>query len=589
MSTRAQRSARRRRSISTALGGTLGALCLAPAAFAGTASVNGTTLVYDAGPGETNSVSVTRLTPTEYRVGDQVPITAGPGCATEDGSGGVAVTCTSGEPFSAVAVNLGDRPDTAVIGSEVDIAARVDGGDGRDIMTGGGAGDALIGAAGDDAFLGSGGNDSYDAGAGNDTYFQALEGGDAGGDLFNGGPGVDTADYSGFEDDDEFSGVADPPRFLSLDDLQNDGAPNEGDNLVDVEDAFGGSGDDVVTGNGEGNTLGGGGGRDRVDGGPGVDSVDGGAEEDVVIGGDGSDDVFGSGGDDGLDAGQGDDNLAGGSGQDSLAGGTGDDNLDGGSGSDSLGGGEGIDTVDYTLRFGSVDDEDFDASRTNVTLDGVADDGFAGENDNAATDVENVATGAGNDLVRGGAAVNGIITGAGNDIIDTRDQVPDNVVCGAGFDAVRADGLDQVDVEGEDRCERVEVVGTTPPGPTPPPPGPKPDPTRVKPKSIVVSVSPGRDRRAPYSFRTRGRLSLPTGLSPATACKGGRVSIQIKRGTKTVSTRRVALRSSCTFSSTVTFSRSRRNARGRLKVTARFLGNDVLERISARSRSVRAG
>lgn len=580
------RRARRAALAAAALAATVAGLAGAPAAFAGTAFVDGTTLRFDAAPAEVNSVRVTRTNQTEYTVEDRgARIVEGAGCSRTSDN---AVRCTAQSPFTGIVAFLGDRTDSGRLGAATDIPARIDGGDGIDLLGGGGGGDLLIGGGGDDRFVGSALNDTYDGGPGADFYFPRSVEGDPGADLFNGGPGVDTASYASVDFDEETSFQTGPPVFLSLDDIANDGAAGEGDNLFDVEDAFGGGGDDVLTGNPESNTLLGGDGRDRIDGGPGIDSLSGGSEDDLVIGGDGSDDLTGGSGDDAVDGGTGDDNLLGGADQDGLGGGPGDDNLDGGSGSDGLSGGEGVDTVDYTLRRGSDEDDEervVVGSRVAVTLDGVADDGFSGERDNAGTDVENVSTGPGADLITGNAAVNGILTGAGNDIVDTRDQVADSVICGAGFDTVRADGLDQVDVEGEDRCERVEVVGAQP-GPGP---GRGPNASRVRPRSLVVTVSPGRDRRAPYRFVTRGRLALPTGLSPATSCQGGRVSVQIKRGTKTVSTRRVDLRTNCTFSSSVRFARSRRTARGTLKVTVRFLGNAVLERITARPRTVRAG
>lgn len=557
-------------------------LWLAPAAFAGTAFVEGTNLRFDAAPGEINGVVVTQIAPGEFRVSDQAPITPGPGCTGSDGDETNSVSCTS-DGFTAVFAGLGDRDDSMSF-SGVAAAATVDGGEGDDSLGGTTAGDFLIGAAGDDSFTGSLAPDRYDGGPGSDAYLQDESGPDEGGDVFVGGAGVDTASYSTFFDD-ETGFTAAPPLAISLDDVPNDGRPGEGDNLVDVEDAIGGSGNDIIGGNPESNTLLGGSGNDLLDGGPGIDSVSGGSDNDRVIGGDGADDVIGDSGDDGLEGGPGDDNLFGGSGEDGVGGGSGDDNLDGGSGPDFMAGNEGVDTADYANRFGGdPDDEGFAGNRVVVSLDGVPDDGFAGEGDNATADIENVSTGSGADVVVGNASGNGILTGAGNDIISTRDQAADAVICGPGFDTVRADGLDQVDVEGEDRCERVEVSGAQ--GPPPDKPG---TPARVKPRSLVINVGPNRDRRAPYKFRTRGSVALPAGLAPATSCTGGRVRVTIKRGSKTISSRRVNLKTNCTFTSSVRFSRSRRQARGRLKVSAKFLGNAVLLPSGTKTRSVRAG
>lgn len=114
---------------------------------------------------------------------------------------------------------------------------------------------------------------------------------------------------------------------------------------------------------------------------------------------------------------------------------------------------------------------------------------------------------------------------------------------------------------------------------------------RFTPRAVTSAATPGRDRRAPYTFRSSGRVRLPTRVTPSQACGEGIVSVQVKRGTATtVSTRRVTLRRDCTYATSVTFgNRSRLGRSGRLKVTARFLGNKVLKARSARSRFVRAG
>ena len=122
--------------------------------------------------------------------------------------------------------------------------------------------------------------------------------------------------------------------------------------------------------------------------------------------------------------------------------------------------------------------------------------------------------------------------------------------------------------------------------PPPPPPPPPPAPARRS-GSLSASVTPSRDLRAPFSFRTTGRLTRPSGITQAAGCNG-RVSIQVKRGNTTISTRRVTLSSTCTFSSRVSFSsRSRFRSATRLKFTARFLGNALILPDTAPSRFAR--
>jgi len=134
-----------------------------------------------------------------------------------------------------------------------------------------------------------------------------------------------------------------------------------------------------------------------------------------------------------------------------------------------------------------------------------------------------------------------------------------------------------------------------PPAATPPPPptvvpGPPPPPTVVpvvpprKGGKLSATITPRSDTRSPYVFRTRGKLTLPSGITRANGCSG-RVSVQVKRGNTTISTRRVSLSRTCTYSSKVTFtSRKRFASFKRLKFTARFLGNRRVSPVSATPR-----
>jgi hypothetical protein len=112
---------------------------------------------------------------------------------------------------------------------------------------------------------------------------------------------------------------------------------------------------------------------------------------------------------------------------------------------------------------------------------------------------------------------------------------------------------------------------------------------RFTPSGVSLRVTPARDRSAPYRFRSVGSVALPAGVTAAEACGDGIVSVQVKRGTRTISTRRVTLKRDCTYSSTVSFADRRRLGTGRLKFTARFLGNEVLGVRTAPSRTARAG
>jgi hypothetical protein len=101
---------------------------------------------------------------------------------------------------------------------------------------------------------------------------------------------------------------------------------------------------------------------------------------------------------------------------------------------DVVKGGDGFDEVSYAERTTAV----------SVSLDGHANDGSPGEDDNVAGDVEDVATGAGNDTVTGNGAASVIATGAGDDVVNARNGVPDTVLCGDGNDTVHGDYTDTV-------------------------------------------------------------------------------------------------------------------------------------------------
>jgi hypothetical protein len=102
---------------------------------------------------------------------------------------------------------------------------------------------------------------------------------------------------------------------------------------------------------------------------------------------------------------------------------------------------------------------------------------------------------------------------------------------------------------------------------------------------LSLSLSPSRDRRAPYSFRASGTLRRPASVAPSHGCNG-RVVITAKRGSRTVSTTRTSLNRTCEFKKTVRF---RTRVSSRIRLTAKFEGNDVLGSRSARSRTARLG
>jgi Ca2+-binding RTX toxin-like protein len=470
-----------RLSISLALALTTALLAAAPASAGHVCVVGGqatfaandmaATCGAPAGPSEVNSLSVGTNAAGDIVFTDTNPISDadGPGGCTASGN---SATCPRGAGY---AFSLGDGADTAVVGT-VPAAGVSSGGAGADTLTGGPAADNLAGGdgndtiaggAGDDFVVGDSGDDVVSGGDGNDALDGGESGfgcvgsggndvlnGDAGDDLLcgesgalpdadalNGGDGLDHAFYPGS------AGVT-----VSLDGAPNDGVPGEGDNVrPDVESLTGGSGSDTLVGNDGPNLLDGAGGADALSG----------------LGG--NDVLTDSGGDvaaDREDGGAGDDTLAAGAGPDTYAGGDGEDAV-----------------VDYVGRSAPV----------SVTLDGNADDGQAGEGDNAGPDVEDVTGGsaadtltgnasdnelaggggddtiaggggndglfgqAGRDTVDGGAGRDRIDGGAGADTLKSRDGVTDRVECAGGTDSVQGEARD--DISGD--CENVDIAPPT--------------------------------------------------------------------------------------------------------------------------------
>ena len=162
---------------------------------------------------------------------------------------------------------------------------------------------------------------------------------------------------------------------------------------------------------------------------------------------DGDSGLAGLAGNDSIDGGPGDDQgLDDGPGNDVVSGGPGNDTVHAGTGADVYAGGDGNDTIFYSERTAGV----------TITDNGVADDGEAGEGDNA-TSFEDVTGGAGNDTIvgndagdrlhglsgndyiKGGAAEDRIEGGDGDDTIDSRDGRYDSIDCGPGNDTVYGD------------------------------------------------------------------------------------------------------------------------------------------------------
>jgi Ca2+-binding RTX toxin-like protein len=163
--------------------------------------------------------------------------------------------------------------------------------------------------------------------------------------------------------------------------------------------------------------------------------IHGGAGDDTLVATDtGSDELDGDAGNDTLEAGTGNDTLNGGSGDDSMTGGC-SGFCAGREGDDTFAGGTGTDAVSYAGR----------AEPVTVTLDDVANDGNAGEQDNVASDVENVTGGDGADTLTGDGdpnVLNGGVCGVA--------ACPGDTIAGQGGDDVLIGGGNSVDQAGAD-------------------------------------------------------------------------------------------------------------------------------------------
>jgi Ca2+-binding RTX toxin-like protein len=226
----------------------------------------------------------------------------------------------------------------------------------------------VYGGAGNDTLQGGDGDDTLNGGDGADTFKSAAAA--DGADVYVGGAGVDTMDYS----------LRTAALTVDLDGTGDDGdaAANAGagelDNVgADVENLTGGTGNDTLTGSNVSNAIKGGAGDDVISGGANAGACSG----DVDV----------------------------------LEGGAGSDRFDMGAAADcgdSVSGGDGKDTVDYQGRSAALV----------ITVDGVANDGVTGELDNVKTDVEVVVGGSGNDTISGGAGADELHGGPGTDTLN---------------------------------------------------------------------------------------------------------------------------------------------------------------------------
>ncbi|MDW9458613.1 calcium-binding protein [Sinorhizobium meliloti] len=272
----------------------------------------------------------------------------------------------------------------------------------------------INGTAGNNVLIGTNLDDVI-SGFGGDDLIQGL----GGADVINGGAGVDTVDYS-----EKTTSVVVTLTGATAATVFVNGVAE--DTLSNIENVYGGSGNDTITGDAQNNLFRGGGGNDVLDGGTGNDTADytdktqsvvvtlaGATPATVFVNGIAEDtisnfeNVYGGSGNDILTGDDRSNILRGEAGNDILNGGADDDSLSGGVGNDTADGGTGIDTFDLREKTSSVVVQLSGANAATVFVGGVAED--------TIRNVENIVGGTADDTLGGDAAANKLSGARGND------------------------------------------------------------------------------------------------------------------------------------------------------------------------------
>ncbi len=263
-----------------------------------------------------------------------------------------------------------------------------------------------------DALTGTGAGLLFNLGAGNDivniapgvpvaTTINGQDGNDsitggAGDDVVNGGNGIDTLRGAGGDNTLDYNNFS---VGVTIDLTTTSAGPNgalDSIPLKDFDNAIGGSGNDIITGNNDPNFLDGRGGADTIDGDSDGNTLSPGQPgEDSILGGLGNDSIFGDGANDTIDGQAGNDTINGGAGHDSLFGGDDTDTMYGDFGNDTLNGDSGND-----LMYGQNGHDTLDGGVGSDILDG----------------------GSGNDSLYGQAGKDTLTGGAGNDRMEGGDN-----------------------------------------------------------------------------------------------------------------------------------------------------------------------
>lgn len=179
-----------------------------------------------------------------------------------------------GDQFVSIENLEGSRYADTLVGDDGN--NDISGGDGRDIIRGGLGDDVLDGGLGPDKLFGGAGDDTLHAFS--DSSYKVKNSGD----LYNGGAGFDTLNYSFLN-----------KTVLNMVKPGNSKGEAKGDKLVSIERIETGSDDDRIIGNGADTEFDTGAGSDKIKAGGGNDVIEAGSGDDRLDGGRGNDTLTG--------------------------------------------------------------------------------------------------------------------------------------------------------------------------------------------------------------------------------------------------------------------------------------------------------
>ena len=526
-------------------------LVLAPSALASTLTESGDTVTWTAASGIDNSVAIsdttTSVTINTNLFGTPDPVTydsAGgttnnvtADCTDSDGTpmdgSATTVICTT-PPVNNVVINAGDGNDYVSGYSDASHPLTLNGEAGDDYLAGGGANDVLNGGDGSDYLSDSNGSDALNGGAGNDYFYLFADNG--GVDVVSGGDGYDAVEY-----DAPSNTVPADTVNASLDGVANDGytassgSTNTSDNAnnlggADVEqlNVYPGNATTTALGNGNPNSIQVHSNTPTATNPVGTETVDPGAGADFVQTGPSNDTINAN---DGYP-----------------------DTIDCGDGTDTAN----VDQFDTTYNCETVN-----VTQRTSPYDVPED---------APPSVSWVSPTPGKTISSTVPTVLQVNAADDHGVAKVDFYVGQRLICSVTAAPYTCSYLPQGGDFGRDTLVAIATdtagqTGTALNSVTVP---------RFVANSLTAKTTPKTAKRFPATFTTSGQLILPANVTNAVGCFGGHVSVQFRAGKKTISSRRVATTTNCTYKSKVKFRLPGRLHPKELTVLVRFLGSAVV-------------